>query len=296
MFLSPSFASIQYRALADKASDAFYKLSNTREQIQAYFFDGASVKSLDLDSNCRTEEKIFCKSCGMEDELEKAMAALWLQGMRGSCKLRKLKQRRYCRLRRADRRSRIPSILARARLLHGSGSSHWLTGSDRHRVLAFAKTSPGTTNLRDVMDMVLVTHILRHDERNREHRSKSNSVFHQPTGPDLLYPAKSPYLLKDFPYSSGAGKAVRKSSHGGPPRSINLSIELPVSYLGVKEVESKFSSRRKPLILRLIIKGRRPDESYSFFKVLTEADPLGARKEERIREDPSESRMTVSGE
>lgn len=33
-------ASIQYRALADKAADAFYKLSNTKEQIQAYVFDG----------------------------------------------------------------------------------------------------------------------------------------------------------------------------------------------------------------------------------------------------------------
>ena len=33
-------AYIQYRALADKASDAFYKLSNTRSQIQAYVFDG----------------------------------------------------------------------------------------------------------------------------------------------------------------------------------------------------------------------------------------------------------------
>lgn len=33
-------ASIQYRALADKAADAFYKLSNTRAQIQAYVFDG----------------------------------------------------------------------------------------------------------------------------------------------------------------------------------------------------------------------------------------------------------------
>uniref|UniRef100_A0A804MG75 Band 7 domain-containing protein n=1 Tax=Zea mays TaxID=4577 RepID=A0A804MG75_MAIZE len=32
-------ASVQYRALADKASDAFYKLSNTREQIQSYVFD-----------------------------------------------------------------------------------------------------------------------------------------------------------------------------------------------------------------------------------------------------------------
>jgi hypothetical protein len=33
-------ASIQYRALIDKANDAFYKLSNTRGQIQAYVFDG----------------------------------------------------------------------------------------------------------------------------------------------------------------------------------------------------------------------------------------------------------------
>lgn len=33
-------ASIQYRASEDKAADAFYKLSNTKEQIQAYVFDG----------------------------------------------------------------------------------------------------------------------------------------------------------------------------------------------------------------------------------------------------------------
>ena len=40
-------ASIQYRALAEKASDAFYKLTNTRTQIQAYVFDGMkTMKSL----------------------------------------------------------------------------------------------------------------------------------------------------------------------------------------------------------------------------------------------------------
>lgn len=33
-------ASVQYRALSDKASDAFYKLSNTKQQVQAYVFDG----------------------------------------------------------------------------------------------------------------------------------------------------------------------------------------------------------------------------------------------------------------
>ena len=35
--------SIQYRALSEKAADAFYKLSNTRAQIQSYVFDGKDV-------------------------------------------------------------------------------------------------------------------------------------------------------------------------------------------------------------------------------------------------------------
>lgn len=33
-------ASIQYRVLADRANDAFYKLTNTRTQLQAYVYDG----------------------------------------------------------------------------------------------------------------------------------------------------------------------------------------------------------------------------------------------------------------
>ncbi|KAI3997418.1 hypothetical protein MKX01_017788 [Papaver californicum] len=37
-------ASIQYRALAEKASDAFYKLSNKGGQIQAYVFDAARLR------------------------------------------------------------------------------------------------------------------------------------------------------------------------------------------------------------------------------------------------------------
>lgn len=42
-------ASIQYRALAEKASDAFYKLSNTSTQIQAYVFDGMAKMLLLID-------------------------------------------------------------------------------------------------------------------------------------------------------------------------------------------------------------------------------------------------------
>ena len=40
--------SIQYWALSDKAANAFYKLSNTRAQIQSYVFDGMDVQ-LDLE-------------------------------------------------------------------------------------------------------------------------------------------------------------------------------------------------------------------------------------------------------
>jgi hypothetical protein len=44
-------ASVQYRALADKASDAFYRLSNTREQIQSYVFDGKAATHFKLQNS-----------------------------------------------------------------------------------------------------------------------------------------------------------------------------------------------------------------------------------------------------
>lgn len=54
-------ASIQYRALADKANDAFYKLSNTRSQIQAYVFDGIIKKSYFLLSTVYAENIKICQ-------------------------------------------------------------------------------------------------------------------------------------------------------------------------------------------------------------------------------------------
>ena len=55
-------ASIQYRALADKASDAYYKLSNTKEQIQAYVFDGMFMNAWSLVS-CVAEHIIIRHTC-----------------------------------------------------------------------------------------------------------------------------------------------------------------------------------------------------------------------------------------
>ncbi|VFQ76504.1 unnamed protein product [Cuscuta campestris] len=67
-------ASIQYRALAGKANDAFYKLSNTKGQIQAYVFDviRASVPKLNLDDVFEQKNDI---AKAVENELEKAMSA-----------------------------------------------------------------------------------------------------------------------------------------------------------------------------------------------------------------------------
>jgi sarcosine oxidase delta subunit len=39
-------ASVQYRAHVETAEDAFYKLSNPREQIKAYVFDGKKRSGL----------------------------------------------------------------------------------------------------------------------------------------------------------------------------------------------------------------------------------------------------------
>nr|ACU20306.1 unknown [Glycine max] len=67
-------ASIQYRALAEKAVDAYYKLSNTRSQIQSYVFDviRASVPKMELDATFEQKNEI---AKAVEEELEKAMSA-----------------------------------------------------------------------------------------------------------------------------------------------------------------------------------------------------------------------------
>ncbi|KAK8686161.1 hypothetical protein V6N13_125188 [Hibiscus sabdariffa] len=67
-------ASIQYWALADKANDAFYKLTNTKTQIQAYVFYviRASVPKLNLDDVFEQKTEI---AKAVEEELEKIQEA-----------------------------------------------------------------------------------------------------------------------------------------------------------------------------------------------------------------------------
>ncbi|KAJ1284096.1 hypothetical protein BS78_03G177900 [Paspalum vaginatum] len=65
-------ASVQYRALADKAYDAFYRLSNARAQIQSYVFDviRASVPNMNLDQVFEQKNEL---ARAVEEELAKAM-------------------------------------------------------------------------------------------------------------------------------------------------------------------------------------------------------------------------------
>ncbi|CAL4955976.1 unnamed protein product [Urochloa decumbens] len=67
-------ASVQYRALADRAFDAFYRLSNAREQIQSYVFDviRASVPNMNLDQVFEQKKEV---ARAVEEELARAMAA-----------------------------------------------------------------------------------------------------------------------------------------------------------------------------------------------------------------------------
>ncbi|KAI6675858.1 hypothetical protein NL676_036654 [Syzygium grande] len=68
-------AYVQYRALADKAIDAFYKLSNTsntRRQIETYMIHAikASVAKLNLDDALERKDEI---AKAVEDELKKVL-------------------------------------------------------------------------------------------------------------------------------------------------------------------------------------------------------------------------------
>ncbi|KAK1312740.1 Hypersensitive-induced response protein 1 [Acorus calamus] len=196
-------ASIQYRALAEKASDAFYKLSNTREQIQAYVFDviRASVPKLNLDDVFEQKNDI-AKS--VEQELEKAMSMYGYEIVqtlivdiepdvhvkRAMNEINAASRMRVA----ANEKAEAEKIL-QIKHAEGDAESKYLAGLGiarqrqaivdglRDSVLAFSVNVPGTT-AKDVMDMVLVT---QYFDTMKEigASSKSSSVF-IPHGPGAV--------------------------------------------------------------------------------------------------------------
>ncbi|XP_022735669.1 hypersensitive-induced response protein-like protein 1, partial [Durio zibethinus] len=188
-------ASIQYRALADKAQDAFYKLSNTRAQIQSYVFDviRASVPKLEVDSVFEQKNDI---AKAVEEELEKAMSHYGFEIVQTlivdiepdeHVKRAMNEINAAARLRVAANEKAEAEKILQIKQAEGDAESKYLAGLGiarqrqaivdglRDSVLAFSVNVPGTTS-KDVMDMVLVT---QYFDTMKEigALSKSNSVF-----------------------------------------------------------------------------------------------------------------------
>ncbi|KAJ0977895.1 hypothetical protein J5N97_013369 [Dioscorea zingiberensis] len=161
-------ASVQYRALADKANDAFYKLSNTRSQIQAYVFDviRATVPKLNLDDAFEQKNEI---AKAVEEELEKAMSAYGYE----------IVQTLIVDIEPDEHVKRAMNEINAGIMRH----SQAIVDGLRDSVLGFSVNVPGTT-AKDVMDMVLVT---QYFDTMKEigATSKSSAVF-IPHGPGAV--------------------------------------------------------------------------------------------------------------
>ncbi|XVE83835.1 hypothetical protein DITRI_Ditri16bG0119500 [Diplodiscus trichospermus] len=196
-------ASVQYRALAEKANDAFYKLSNPRTQIQAYVFDviRASVPKLNLDDAFEQKNDI---AKAVEVELEKAMSAYGYEIVQtlivdiapDEHVKRAMNQiNAAARLRVAANEKAEAEKVIQIKRAEGEAESKYLSGVGvarqrqaivdglRDSVLGFSVHVPGTT-AKDVLDMVLIT---QYFDTLKEigAASKSSSVF-IPHGPGAV--------------------------------------------------------------------------------------------------------------
>lgn len=193
-------ASVQYRALADKASDAFYRLSNTREQIQSYVFDviRASVPKMNLDDVFEQKNEI---ARAVEEELEKAMSAYGYEIVQTlivdiepdeHVKRAMNEINAAARMRLAATEKAEAEKILQIKRAEGEAESKYLAGVGiarqrqaivdglRDSVLAFSENVPGTSS-KDVMDMVLVTQYFD-TMKDIGASSKSSAVFipHRP--------------------------------------------------------------------------------------------------------------------
>ncbi|KAL3511165.1 hypothetical protein ACH5RR_030566 [Cinchona calisaya] len=196
-------ASIQYRGLSEKASDAFYRLSNTKEQIQAYVFDvvRASVPKLSLDKVFEQKNEI---AKAVEEELEKAMSHYGYEIVQtlivdiepdAQVKRAMNEINAASRLREATSEKAEAEKILQIKKAEGEAEAKYLAGLGiarqrqaivdglRDSVLGFASNVPGTSS-KDVMDMILVT---QYFDTMKEigASSKSSSVF-IPHGPGAV--------------------------------------------------------------------------------------------------------------
>lgn len=196
-------ASVQYRALANKAADAFYKLSNTREQIQSYVFDviRASVPKLNVDDVFEQKNDI---AKAVEDELEKAMSMYGYEIVQTlivdiepdeHVKRAMNDINAAARLRLAANDKAEAEKIIQIKRAEGEAESKYLAGLGiarqrqaivdglRDSVLAFSTNVPGTS-AKDVMDMILITQYF--DTMKEIGASSKSSAVFIPHGPGAV--------------------------------------------------------------------------------------------------------------
>ncbi|CAA6671708.1 unnamed protein product [Spirodela intermedia] len=183
-------ASVQYRALANQAGDAFYKLSNTRGQIQAYVFDviRASVPKLKLDDAFEQKNDI---AKAVEEELEKAMSNYGYEIVQTlivdiepdeHVKRAMNEINAAQRLRMAANEKAEAEKILQIKRAEGRQRQAIVDGL-RDSVLGFSVNVPGTT-AKDVMDMVLVTQYF--DTMKEIGASSKSSAVFIPHGPGAV--------------------------------------------------------------------------------------------------------------
>jgi regulator of protease activity HflC (stomatin/prohibitin superfamily) len=196
-------ASIQYRALANKAGDAFYKLTNTQSQIKAYVFDviRASVPKFILDDVFEQKNEI---ARAVENELEKAMSAYGYEIVQTlivdiepdeHVKRAMNEINAAARLRLAANEKAEAEKIVQIKRAEGEAEAKYLSGLGiarqrqaivdglRDSVIGFSENVPGTS-AKDVMDMVLITQYF--DTMKEIGASSKSSAVFIPHGPGAV--------------------------------------------------------------------------------------------------------------
>ncbi|KAK4733830.1 hypothetical protein R3W88_008091 [Solanum pinnatisectum] len=178
-------ASIQYRAFAENAADAFYKLSNTKGQIQSYVFDviRASVPRMGLDAamSAYGYEIVQTLIVDIEPDIHVKRA---MNEINAAARLRvaandKAEAEKILQIKKAEGE-------AESKYLSGLGIARQrqaIVDGLRDSVLAFSENVPGTSP-RDVMDMVLVTQYF--DTMKEIGASSKSSAVFIPHGPGAV--------------------------------------------------------------------------------------------------------------
>ncbi|KAJ3671116.1 hypothetical protein LUZ60_008542 [Juncus effusus] len=187
-------ASVQYKAIANRMYDAFYTLSNPKEQIQSYVFDvlRASIPKLSLDDVFEQKNDV---ARVVEDELAKAMSTYGYEIVQTliidivpdeNVKKAMNEINAAARLRLAANEKAEAEKIVQIKKAEGEAEAKYLSGvgTARQRQAIVEGLKRFVPDEKDVMDIVLVAQYFD-TMKDIGAKSKSTSVF-VPHGPGVV--------------------------------------------------------------------------------------------------------------